>query len=122
MIDIIEKLLALQKLELKLDPLTVRDETEIARLRSQVPPPIIDHFDRLIAHGKKGVALVRHGVCCECHLRICSGTVAALAHPSDIHVCDNCGRYLHLAPEPAEEPPLPPKKRRRKTTDTAVAV
>ena len=96
-----EKLLALQKLQRQTKALSPEDEAGILKLRENVPPPILSHFDRLIARGKKGVALARNGVCTECHLRITSGTLARLAYTTEIRICDNCGRYLFL---PANEP------------------
>ena len=114
--QIIEKLLALQKLQLSLEPLSLAAESQVNELRVKVPKPILDHFDRLIAQGKTGVAVARNGVCCGCHLRLSSGTAASLAHEDDIHICDNCGRYLHLAPAegelPEEKPGKPAKKRK----------
>ena len=98
MTEIIETLLELQKLQLSLAPLSLAAESQVNDLRAQVPKPILDHFDRLIAQGKTGVAVARNGVCCACHLRLCSGTIAGLAHRNDIHICDNCGRYLYLPP------------------------
>ncbi len=117
--QIIEKLLALQKLQLSLEPLSLAAESQANELRVKVPKPILDHFDRLIAQGKTGVAVARNGVCCGCHLRLSSGTAASLAHEDDIHICDNCGRYLYMAPAenelPAEKPAKPVKKRKPAT-------
>jgi hypothetical protein len=98
MIELIETMLKLQKLQLSLAPLSLAAESQVNELRARVPKPILDHFDRLIAQGKAGVAVVRNGVCCGCHLRLCSGTAAGMAHQTDIHICDNCGRYLYLPP------------------------
>lgn len=70
-------------------------------LRRRVPAPILAHFLRLVGQGSRGVALVRHGVCGECHLRVPSAIAAALVEPKDLHLCDNCGRYLLLDPEEA---------------------
>lgn len=108
---VIENLLALQSLEWSLNAPTAADEARISTLRAEIPPPVLDHYDRLMDRGKKGVALARHGVCCECHIKICSGTWVALAHAGDICVCDSCGRYLCLAPE--NEPEAPVKLVRR---------
>ncbi len=123
--QILETLLALEKLQLHTKALSLKDEAEILRLREKVAAPILAHFDRLIAQGKKGVAMARHGVCSECHLRISSGTLASLAYTNDVHICDNCGRYLFLAEnEPAvviETLPAakPPVKARAKRTQKA---
>jgi predicted nucleic acid-binding Zn-ribbon protein len=96
-----ELLLSLQKLQLQAKSLSLADESEILKRREKVPVPILIHFDRLIARGKKGVAVVRSGVCSECHLRIPSGTLASLTYTAEVHKCDNCGRYLYL---PMNEP------------------
>ena len=119
--DMIAKLLELQELQLSIEPLSLAAEAKLNDLRAQVPKPIMDHFDRLIAQGKTGVAAAKNGVCCGCHLQLCSGTAAGLAHLTDIHICDNCGRYLYLAPAESEvtakveEKPAakkPPQKRK----------
>ena len=34
-----------------------------------------------------------------CHMRVPVAVVANLMRAEDIHICDNCGRYLHLASE-----------------------
>jgi predicted nucleic acid-binding Zn-ribbon protein len=108
--QIMENLLALQKVQLQTQPLSPENAREILKLREPVPAPVLAHFDRLIARGKKGVAVARNGACGECHLRLPSGTMAALAYTNEIHLCDNCGRYLYL---PEDEPlgltnPSPP--------------
>lgn len=92
-------LLQLQTLELNIDPLTVAQESEIQTLRKKIPQKMLERSDRCIVRGKKAVALVRHGVCGECHLVIPAGTVNELNHPSELHTCDNCGRYLLLLDE-----------------------
>lgn len=96
-----DPLLVLQKLALDPQPRTPDHKAEVLKLREQVPAPIVGHFDRLIARGKKGVAIARNGACDECHLRLPSGPRAALAYTNEVHLCDNCGRYLYL---PANEP------------------
>jgi predicted nucleic acid-binding Zn-ribbon protein len=99
--QIMQQLLALQALELDTKPLTLKHEGEILKLREKVPAAILTHFNRLIARGKKGVAIARNGVCSECHLRVTPGTLASLAYTTETHLCDNCGRYLYL---PENEP------------------
>ncbi len=69
---------------------------ELAKHRAEVPPPVYAHFERILARGKKGVAIVLDGVCSECHLQINRGKLASLAADLDICLCDNCGRYLYL--------------------------
>jgi predicted nucleic acid-binding Zn-ribbon protein len=123
--EIMEKLLSIQKLELGATSLKLEHEAETLKLREQVPAPILGHFDRLIARGKKGVAVARNGACGECHLRLPSGTMAALAYTNEIHLCDNCGRYLYLPEnEPlglTDSPPVtaPARSRTRRTRQKA---
>jgi len=99
-----ENLLALQSLELDTKPRTLEHEAEVIRLREKVPPQIIDHFDRLIVRGKRGVAIARDGACSECHLRVTSGTQASLSYSTELHRCDNCGRYLYLPEKEQSDP------------------
>ena len=92
--ELMESLLALQALEF--EGRETGKETDKARLRARVPEPILGHFDRLLARGKKGVSVIRQGVCTACHLRVPVGTLVTLARGEDIQICGNCGRYLHL--------------------------
>jgi hypothetical protein len=111
--QIMESLIELQKIQLA-DGYS-GETPKVKKLRALVPEPILGHFDRLIARGKKGVAYVRAGVCSECHLRLSSGSMGSLLHPEEIHICDNCGRYL--LPAAAPEPPVeaaPTRKPRAK--------
>jgi len=96
-----EQLLALQTLQFDLPPKTAEGKATMEKYRDQIPSPILAHYGRLALRGKKGVAIARNGVCSECHLRIPSGTLAALAYDNEVQLCDNCGRYLYL---PENEP------------------
>jgi predicted nucleic acid-binding Zn-ribbon protein len=75
------------------------DVAVIAELRSEIPSQILDHYDRLRARGKKGLAAVRNQVCGSCHMQVPLGVVMALRHGHDIQRCENCGRYLYLPEE-----------------------
>ena len=98
---IMDSLLALQKLQFDVRARPTAAQAELEKLRAEVPPPILAHYERLVARGKKGVALARNGACSECHLRITGGKLVNLsATPNEVHLCDNCGRYLYL-PEAA---------------------
>jgi hypothetical protein len=99
---IVENLLTLQKLLLPPAAPTPEQQAKITELRKLVPPPVLTHFDRLVVRGKNGVALVRHGVCTECHIRVPIGTLAGLIAPRDVYLCDSCSCYLLL---PLEEVP-----------------
>jgi predicted nucleic acid-binding Zn-ribbon protein len=97
--NIVETLFAAQT-ALKRHPLPSPERRAILEdLRAHVSAPVLAHFLRLVERGRPGVTLVRHGVCGGCHLRVASGVSAALANPKDLHLCDNCGTYLLLAPE-----------------------
>ena len=98
-----ETLYELQGLLLSSKTSAATPESRIHKLRQDVPPPILAHFDRVIAQGRKGVALVRRGICGECHLRVSFATNASLVRPDDIFLCENCGCYLMKAPD--EETP-----------------
>jgi len=91
---IAESMYQLKQLLRSTEPATPERDAQIRRLRSEIPAPVLGHFDRLLQQGRGGVALVRHGVCGECHLRVSVGTLASLVRPKDLHLCDNCGSYL----------------------------
>jgi hypothetical protein len=83
-----------------------------AELRTKIPPPILGHYDRLLARGKKGVAIVSNQVCTGCHMSVPIGVITMLMRGEDIQLCDTCGRYLYLPPPvaaPAAEPPADKK-------------
>jgi hypothetical protein len=119
--DIIANLLTLQDTEFGNKKLS---QSEIDQLRKTVPDPILAHFDRLVARGKKGVAIVKNGACTGCYMRLATGTMQILMRREDVQLCDTCGRYLYL-PEPAATPPQEPTpkkspKRKKKAPANAV--
>lgn len=101
--ELLQNLIKLQSLEFdeSADPNT---EAVVAELRTKIPSQILGHYDRLVAKGKKGITLVRDQVCTGCHMRVPIGGIMALKHGQDIQLCENCGRYLYLAPEAPAEP------------------
>ena len=119
--DLLTNLLKLQALEFH-ETDQKASEAEIAELKAKIPQPILGHYERLVARGKKGVALVRNQVCTGCHMRLPIGTVNTLMQGQDIQLCDSCGRYLCLPVEaPAAESQAtpesvskPPKKSRKR--------
>ncbi len=103
-------------------------EPRKVELRAQVPPQILGHYDRLVARGKKGVAVIRNQVCTGCHMRLPIGTINTLMQGTDIRLCDTCGRYLYL-PDPAETEfvekvaaakPAPKARKRKASAHAAV--
>lgn len=119
---VMETLVELQKVEFGPDAESSTAKAAIEKLRAQVPPQIIGHYDRLRARGKKGLALVRDNkVCTECHVGIPVGTYLVVLKGLDLQLCGNCGRYLYvIAPPPGPDPDagpapeLPKPKRGRK--------
>lgn len=112
--QLLDRLLKLQLLE---SDEAALDETaenqiqkQIAEVRLQIPLPILNHYDRLVARGKKGVAAVRHQTCTGCHVQVTRAMVMNLMHGDDIQVCENCGRYLYLSETDAS---ASPKKRKQ---------
>jgi predicted nucleic acid-binding Zn-ribbon protein len=95
MIELLKSLVKLQDLEWS----KAEDEDSEklkAELRQKIPAPILVHYDRLMARGKKGIVAVRHQTCSGCHMRLPIGVVSTLMHGTDIQLCDCCGRYLYL--------------------------
>lgn len=108
---VIERLFELQELQMGPRAGAPEHQPVIEALRKEIPVPILTHFERLTARGKKGVALVRHGVCSGCQMHLATGVHAALLRDDDIAMCDSCARYLLLAPDlPPVTPPEPVKK------------
>ena len=124
---IVENLYALQQLQLQTVPASAEQEAKMKKLRAKVPAPVLSHYDRLMAMGRKGVALVHNGICRGCHLRVPSGMAASLIRPKDLYLCDNCGAYLlvpldEINPPADSTPPMPApvRKTRKKPVATAV--
>jgi predicted nucleic acid-binding Zn-ribbon protein len=122
--SVLQDLMKLQALDFA-EPAEKKSEAQAAELRTKIPPPIIGHYERLRARGKKGVAVVRNQVCTGCHMRVPIGQINVLMRGEDIQLCESCGRYLYLpdaaetqflahieAAKPAAKAPAKPRKRR----------
>ena len=119
------KTLILELLSAQTTLLQQRPESPLRRatllhLAKTVPAPVLAHYLRLVEQGRVGVAMVRHGVCSGCHLRLPFGLSAAVLNTENLHLCENCGSYLVLAPgdtpAPAARPSVPvaaPRRRQR---------
>jgi hypothetical protein len=126
---VIAKLFELQQLEQGSASSAPINKSEIDRLRSEIPLPILGHYDRLQSRGKKGVSVAKQDICSECHMRLASGIYNQLVRGDDIVLCSSCGRYLHYLPvaeaTPVEPPPAPKpakapsKPRKKKATPEA---
>lgn len=107
---IMDALVQIQKLEHGPDSESAETVAALEKLRSQVPPQILGHYDRLRARGKKGLALVRNNkVCAECNMQVPIGTVITIIKGADIQLCGNCGRYLFVEATAAEPAPATPE-------------
>ncbi len=88
-------------------PLSKRE----ALLREQLPEVILGHHDRMRIKGKRSIAEVRNGVCFGCYIALPVGDRARMTAEEDLHLCQNCGRYLYMAEvaiiAPVELSPIP---------------
>lgn len=99
---IVEKLFELQTLLLA-KPADGSVEAAKARyLRGEAPAGLLGYFDRRLARGRRAVAVVRHGVCNECHMRLPTAVAAGLANTGQLVICEICGCYLMMAPDELE--------------------
>ncbi len=87
--DVLQQLVKLQTLEFDSSAQKL-DEAQVKELRDKIPQPILGHYDRLRARGKRGIAIVRNHVCTGCHMLLPVGVVATLKHDNDIQLCDTC--------------------------------
>ena len=101
---ILTLLYELQQLEFSNKDPDEKIKARIAELRTQIPPPYLRHYDRLKARGRKGVSLVRNGVCTECRMTLPTGVWNTVQRGDDICVCDHCARYLLLDPALQTQP------------------
>jgi predicted nucleic acid-binding Zn-ribbon protein len=107
--ELLQNLIKLQSLEFE-KTTNKAAEPATAELRGKIPSQILGHYDRLVAHGKKGLAAVRDQVCTGCHMHLPIGVITTLMRDDDIQLCDNCGRYLYLLEATKAEVPKPTAK------------
>ncbi|PTX94582.1 hypothetical protein [Opitutus sp. ER46] len=99
MSQLVDDLLTLQNLVRLGDAATAEQKGQIEKLRAAVPPAISNHFFRQLRGGRRGIALVRNGVCGECHLRLSHAMVHMLSRSNDLLMCESCGTFVTLSPE-----------------------
>jgi hypothetical protein len=95
-----EKLWLLQSLQARTEGPSVAKNPSLNELRSTIPVNVLARFDHMQSRGKRPVVAVRHGVCTGCHLQITKADLMALLYGEEVKQCSNCGRYLFL---PADE-------------------
>lgn len=99
MTKLTEDLLELQSILRQGGSATAEQKARIEILRAGIPTPVLSHFLRQIAAGRKGLAIVRGGVCGECHIRLSHALVHTLSRSDDLMLCENCGAFVVLSPE-----------------------
>ncbi len=120
---LVTQLLEAQSKLLATPPGSAKWRATARSLQQTIPAPILAHFLRAIGAGHPGVALVQHGVCSVCHIRVPSALVPALIKPHDLHLCDQCGSYLLLPENEIPPPHLPPRAAaRRRSVPADVAM
>ncbi len=97
--QIVEDLLLLQNLELGAERVS-SGAPGSEEIRKKIPAQVLQHYDRLRARGKKGIAYVRNGVCGQCHMQVAVGLLASLHRHDKVYRCENCGAYLLLKEDP----------------------
>jgi predicted RNA-binding Zn-ribbon protein involved in translation (DUF1610 family) len=98
--EMLDNLLQLQNLELGIER-APSGGLGPEGLRKKIPAQVLQHYDRLMARGKKGIAYVRHGVCGQCHMQVAVGLLAMLRRQDNFYRCENCGSYLYLLEDTA---------------------
>ncbi len=73
----LQNLLRLQAIEFDEVP-GQNSKRQATELRGQIPPFILDRYDRLRARDKKAIAVVLNSTCTACHMRQPIGKIAAL--------------------------------------------
>lgn len=89
---VIETMQQLQELETAPQPAAPE---AVAKLRKKLPTPVLAHYDRFRARGRKPLAIMSgDGVCRGCNMRASRGVLMDLQRGDEIQVCEHCGRYL----------------------------
>jgi predicted nucleic acid-binding Zn-ribbon protein len=114
MTNVVDDLMALQELQLNAPKSTPNRVEQMEALRSEIPESLLRIFDRFVARKRKPVAIVRNGVCSECHLQIAVGILGSLAFGQSVQQCGNCARFLYL---PEDEPVCSPETSTRVKVD-----
>lgn len=92
---ILENLVALQKLELVPGKALPERDQQIVALRGKIPDRLLTHYDSLMANGRNGVALVRNGICSECHQPVVASARNGFTHGHPIQMCIHCRCFLY---------------------------
>jgi len=102
---LLEYLLALQNLELVPGKATPERDAQILALRARIPQRLLEHYDSLMANGRKGVAVVRDGLCGECRQPMVARALDGFISGRPIPICLHCRRFLYWPEPDAEDRP-----------------
>jgi len=94
-------LLDLQEILRRGDRASSAEKARASRLRKSIEPPVLEHLYHQLACNRRSVALVRNGVCGECHIRLPIAVLYELRNSDAVPFCENCGCFVALA---ADEP------------------
>ena len=76
-----------------------RKEDERRVLAAEIDPTWLARYERLFAKQRDAaIALVEHGTCGSCHMKLSPSQVVEARKPDSLTLCDFCGRMLYLGP------------------------
>ncbi len=80
------------------DELAVKEE-ERKKRAAEVDPVWLARYERIFAKQRDAaIALVEHGTCGSCHMKLSPSQVVEARKPDTLTLCDFCGRMLYLGP------------------------
>jgi len=72
-------------------------EEERRALAAEIEPAWLARYERLFAkQGDAAIALVEHGTCGSCHMKLSPAQVVDARKADTLTLCDFCGRMLYL--------------------------
>ena len=73
-------------------------EAERKTLAAEIDPKWLARYERIFAKQRDAaIALVEHGTCGSCHMKLSPSQVVEARKPDTLTLCDFCGRMLYLA-------------------------
>jgi uncharacterized protein len=67
------------------------------QLAAEIDPVWLARYERLFAKQRDAaIALVEHGTCGSCHMKLSPSQVVESRKPDTLTLCDFCGRMLYL--------------------------
>ena len=72
-------------------------EAERKTLAAEIDPKWLARYERIFAKQRdSAIALVEHGTCGSCHMKLSPSQVVEARKPDTLTLCDFCGRMLYL--------------------------